>query len=123
MNQGQVNNFVNVAREIAATCDYEKQFRHISIILSGKSIVAIGQNGNKTHTIAHDLGYKSDIVHSEVDAFSKIRYRSGSFTLLNFRFNRLGELRLSLPCKFCLPWCIEFFEEIWYSDKEGMIKI
>ena len=123
MTYTNVKKLIPVAREIAFTFDYEQNFRHVSIIISGKSIVAIGTNNGKTHTLAREKGYMSDYVHSELDAFSKIRYKSGRFVLINFRFNRNGELRNSRPCKYCLPWCAEFFEEIWYSTDKGMRKL
>ena len=124
MNIKSVNNLIPIAREIANAADYNKQFRHVSIITSGKSIVAIGENGHKTHTLAQELDYKYYVVHSELDAFSKIRYRNGNFVLINFRFNRAGELCNSRPCRYCMPWCVEFFDSIFYSNKIGeMVKL
>lgn len=123
MNKKVVESYVRIAKEIAMAPSCKKKSNHVSIVISGKSIIAIGQNGHKTHTLAREKNYAGLIVHSELDAFSKIRYKNGAFTLLNFRFNKKGELANSKPCKFCMPWCVEFFEEIWYSTDNGMIKL
>lgn len=122
MNTRQAARFQNMAREIANTMDTRQIFRHVSIVISGKSIVAIGTNSGKTHTLAREKGYRTDYVHSELDAFSKIRYREGSFILINFRFNRRGQLRNSRPCVHCMPWCAEFFDEIYYSCNDGRMR-
>jgi hypothetical protein len=120
MNKKMLNSLTKIARAIAlANLDHRKSY-HVSIVISGKSIIAIGQNGHKTHTLNQIHGYKADVIHSELDAFSKIRYRDGNFTLVNFRFNKNGQLRNSMPCKYCMPWCLEFFAEIWYSTDFGM---
>lgn len=115
--------FISIAREVASKSPWKKTKRHVSIIVSGKSIISIGENGHKTHTLAKKNGYVHHVVHSEIDAFSKARYRTEKMTLLNFRFNRQGDLRNSKPCKYCTPWCLEVFDEIWYSTDEGMVRL
>lgn len=122
MNAYTAKRFVAVAREVADTMDMSQSFRHVSIVISGKSIISIGTNNGKTHTLARERGYRTEHIHSELDAFSKIRYREGKFTLLNFRFNKRGEIRNSKPCVHCTPWCVEFFDEIWYSTSYGFMK-
>lgn len=123
MNTKNAQKLVKVAAGIASLSDHSKQFRHVSIIIQGKSIVGIGMNGYKTHSITAKAGYRGNLIHSEIDAYSKIRHRIGSFVLVNFRFNRKGDLRNSMPCKYCLPWCLEVFDEIWYSTDDGMSKM
>lgn len=113
--------FINIAKAIADHAPDWKKSRHVSLIVSGKSIVAVGENGHKTHTLAKQIGYRFDHVHSELDAFSKVRYRNGRMVLLNFRFNRQGDMRCAKPCKHCMPWCIEFFDEIWYTTNDGKL--
>lgn len=122
MNSRQAARFIPIAREIANTMDTRQIFRHVSIVISGKSIIAIGSNNGKTHTLTREKGYRTDYVHSELDAFSKIRYREGSFALLNFRFNRRGQLRNSKPCVHCMPWCVEFFDVIYFSCNDGKMR-
>lgn len=123
MNQKQIVNLIPIARQVSQSLLDNIQFKHVSIVMSGKSIVAIGTNGGKTHTLAHKYGYRYNRIHSELDAFTKIRYRDGHFVLVNFRFNNDGELRNSRPCKYCMPWVVEFFPEIWYSTDKGMKKL
>lgn len=114
------NRFIPLAWEVVKNIvDTKYTFRHVSIVLSNKSIVAVGTNEKKTHPLNVKYGYKWELIHSELSAYSKIRYRQGNFVLLNFRFNKTGILRGSKPCKYCLPWCIEVFDEIWYSTNKG----
>lgn len=115
--------FIPIAKEVASRSPWRKTKRHVSIIVSGKSIIAIGENGRKTHTLAKQSGYRHYSVHSEIDAYSKVRYRNQKMTLLNFRFNRAGQLRNSRPCDICMAWCLEVFDEIWYSTEKGMVKV
>lgn len=123
MNKRTAESYLRIAKEIAMADTLIKKSNHVSIVISGKSIIAIGQNGHKTHTLAYEKNYAGLIVHSELDAFSKIRHKSGSFILLNFRFNKQGQTRNAKPCKFCMPWCVEFFDQIWYSTDDGMEKL
>jgi len=61
-------------------------------------------------------------MHSELDAYRKIpkNYRGLKLTLVNVRFNRFQELRMSRPCELCTPWCREVFDNIYYTDNEGI---
>jgi len=124
MNQAFAERFIRVAREVANVTFVSEKFRHVSIIVQNKSIESIGTNSSdKTHTLPGKYGYYGNVMHSELSAFRNLRYRSGNFILLNFRFNKHGELKLSKPCEHCHAWCVEFFDEIWYSTDEIMVKL
>ena len=91
----------------------ERQKKHVSLIFHKNKLVSIGTNQFKTHPLARKYGYVIDCVHSELDAFNKLHksYKKGDkkLKLINFRMNR----------KHCLTWCVDFFDEIWYTDDEG----
>ena len=81
------------------------------------------ENVFKTHPLANKYGYIIGCVHSELDAFNKLpkKYKRDlrKLKLVNIRMNRFEQLRNSKPCKHCLPWCIEMFDEIWYTTDTG----
>jgi hypothetical protein len=119
-----VESFITVARAIAdVEFDSDFQFRHVSLIIKNKSIVGVGTNVRKTHTFNERNGYKEAYLHSEAAAYANIKYKNGPFVLLNFRFNKNGELRNSRPCKYCYAFCVNIFDEIWYSTDNGMVKL
>ena len=103
--------------------EMERQKKHVSLIFHKNKLVSIGINQFKTHPLARKYGYVIDCVHSELDAFNKLpkSYKRGEkrLKLINFRMNRFQQLRNSKPCKKCLSWCVDFFDEIWYTDDEG----
>lgn len=119
MNTKKINELKNIAHNIAMINPDPN--RHISIILKKKKIVAIGTNGGKSHTEAKRRNYWSEIPHSELAAFMRVHHTMrDNLTLINFRFNKRGEMRLSRPCHRCLPWCKNVFKEIHYSTDLGM---
>ena len=96
--------------------------KHVSLIVRKNHIVSIGTNNSRTHPRAKEHGYLFDEVHSELDALLRYKGPRDGLTLVNFRFNRLGDMRISRPCKLCLPWCSVVFDTIWHSTNEGMVK-
>tara|TARA_Y100000592_G_scaffold32122_1_gene51114 strand:- start:1252 stop:1635 length:384 start_codon:yes stop_codon:yes gene_type:complete len=100
--------------------------RHVSLITTKKgSILACGTNQFRTHPLAKQYGYRYDEVHSELDALLKLPKGAdrNDLILLNFRFNRFGDMRISKPCCLCLPWCQAVFSDIFYSTDKGVIKL
>ncbi len=100
--------------------------KHVSLITTKKgAILAYGTNQFRTHPLAKQYGYRFDEVHSELDALLKLPKGAdrNDLVLLNFRFNRFGDMRISKPCCLCLPWCQAVFSDIFYSTDEGMIKL
>jgi len=77
----------------------------------------------KSHPDAISKGYRFDEPHSELRAYQKVPYdlRSRNLTLVNFRFNKRGELRLSKPCAKCQLWCVSLFRNIYWSTDDGKI--
>lgn len=112
---------IPIARKIANK--YDKQYNHVSIIIIGKSIASIGTNIARTNPMNLQYYPKNNYFeHSELNAWVKIRNISNKKkTLINFRFRKTGELGLSMPCIYCMQWCIDVFDHIYYSTNEGEI--
>ena len=102
-----------------------RQKKHVSLILHKNRVIAIGTNSFKTHPKAKEIGYHYEEMHSELEAYQRVprTFKSKKLVLLNFRFNRFGNLRMSRPCELCLPWCKEIFNEIYYTNDEGLLKL
>ena len=99
-----------------------RQKRHCSLVVCKNEIISIGTNHFKTHPRAKQLGYRYDEVHSELDAFLKAPQKNNLslYSLYNFRFNRFGEMRMSRPCKLCMPWCMTVFDRIYFTTRNGL---
>jgi hypothetical protein len=123
---GEMENFVwrllPQARGIAADLDH--RFRHVSLIVRKKQVIAVGTNHRKTHPLCKEHGYRFDSRHSELDALLRVpESQRNNMVLVNFRFNRRGEIRLSRPCAKCMPWCVATFKEVWYSGEGDILRI
>lgn len=123
MNRRLLRRLQEEGLRISQTIDEYRQFRHVSFVLRNNLVISTGTNCRKTHPDAKRIGYLFDERHSELDALVRIpKFQRYNLALVNFRFNKQGLLRNSKPCKKCLPWCSEVFDEIWYSSDEGMNK-
>jgi len=90
---------------------------HITLLVNkNDNMVSYGFNQPKTHPKAIKMGYDYGQVHSEFAAIHKVGVHSvKDMTVFNFRFNHLGELRISRPCKICMPWVLEVCRSVVYS--------
>lgn len=114
--------WITVAQKIATNILREKA--HISLILRKNELLAIGNNEWKTHPKAIELGYKYPWLHSELDAYTKLKNKNlDKLTLVNLRFSKTGKLGMAKPCKYCMPWCQQIFNTILYSNENGNIDI
>jgi hypothetical protein len=93
--------------------------KHISVVLEKNQVVSIGANTHHTKPITTKYGYQFGEYHSELDAIIKMSKRSSyrELTLINFRFNRMGEIRMARPCIKCMRWCKSYFDRIVYSHE------
>ncbi len=123
MNKNKIDDLSQVARSIALAQLQTRDFKHVSFILHRNRIQAVGTNcRGKTHPEAKRLGYLFDERHSELDAYLKLRDKSlRGLSLVNFRFNNQGEMRLSRPCYRCLPWVCNLFDEVYHSSNDGQV--
>jgi len=118
MKQRKLSRLTSFAIPVALSIPRPK--KHVSIIIRKNEIVAIGTNNFRTHPQAKRYGYFFDEVHSELDAILRYKGTKDNLKLLNYRFNRFGDMRMSRPCCKCLPWCIALFDDIWYSTNDGI---
>lgn len=99
-----------------------RQKKHVSLIVVRNRIISIGTNQHKSHPRARQIGYRYDEVHSELDALIRCKERK-NLELVNFRFNRFGEMRISRPCDLCAPWCKMMFDRIYFSTRTGFERL
>lgn len=101
--------------------NYHQTFRHITILTNKKgNILSFGVNGHKTHPLTRIHGYRNESIHSELDAYLKIRHFEFEFNLINFRLNKKLELRNSKPCECCMNWISSSkVLDIFYSTDKG----
>ena len=118
-----MQSYLDVAYPICLTIPRQK--KHVSLIFYKKQLVSIGTNSFKTHPRAKEIGYRYDEMHSELDAYTKIsnKYKGEKLNLVNVRYNKHGQLRMSRPCVLCIPWCCEIFDKIYYTTNDGLIQL
>ena len=117
--------YVTIAREIfnVELSAKRQNAYHVSLVIVNKSIIGVGVNGLKSHPYMISYGRERIYMHSEVAAWQSSRFITDKDkTLINFRFNPRGELRLSRPCKDCLKLCIREFSTVYYSTNSATIE-
>ena len=115
----ELTKYIKLGKELSSYNPLAK--KHISLIIRKNRILAIGVNNSfKSHPIAKKLGYRYEALHSELDAYNQIDKGLDKLILLNMRFNSNQELRNSKPCPICLGWCKKIFDEIYYTDSNGI---
>jgi hypothetical protein len=115
-------NLIPLAQSIAAL--NPRDYKHVSLVVKQGKILAVGTNIFKGHTEAVRRGYTFPEPHSELRAYMRVPYtQRDKITLVNFRFNKRGELRMSKPCVNCLPWVSTVFKKVYYSTNEGMVQL
>jgi len=121
----KLDNKIDKLYKVACPCvdNIGRPRKHVSLILRKNQIVSVGTNDNRTHPLAKKYGYLNDEVHSELDALLKYRGPKDNLTLVNFRFNRRKQIRMSRPCKKCLAWCLAIFDDIYYTTNHGFVRL
>ena len=97
---------------------------HFSFILRKNKVIATGEERRgKTHPLAAKYGYKYPTIHSELDAFRQLHKADirDSLILVNTRISTTGVVGMSRPCKYCIGWVTKIFDEIWYTNSEGVL--
>ncbi len=117
----KISKFIDIARPISL--QIERQKKHVSLVVRKGIVESVGTNQFKTHPLAKKYGYRYDEVHSELDALLKYKGSKDGLTLVNFRFNSDGEMRMSKPCCLCLPWCSAVFNDIFYTTNDGIVHL
>lgn len=97
---------------------------HYSYILRKNKVIAVGkEQRSKTHPLAAQYGYKYPTIHSELDAFRQLHKQDirDSLILVNARISTTGVVGMAKPCKYCIGWVTKIFDEIWYTNPEGVL--
>ena len=102
--------------------------KHCSAILANNEVIAVGLNRYKTSKIAYEFGYIYGEYHSELDALIQVHgelenYKKEELTLVNFRFNRFKNVKISRPCAKCMRWAVDMFGTFVYTDVDGGMTI
>ena len=121
MIENKIHKLTDIALPVSLEIPRPK--KHVSLIVRKNEIVSVGTNNFRTHPLAKKYGYRFDEVHSELDALLRYKGPKDNLVLVNYRFNRFGDMRMSKPCCMCLPWCSAVFDEMWYSTNEGMVNL
>lgn len=116
-----IEKYIELAKQISTTVNRKRA--HVSFIVKKNKIISIGTNAWKTHPKAVEYGYMLPYLHSELDAFRKLKHQEKNLTLINFRLTKTEVLGMSKPCIYCMPWCSTVFDKIIYSDENGKIRV
>jgi hypothetical protein len=112
-----MESWLELARKISETVQRDRV--HVSLIVRKNKLITVGTNNWKTHPKTVELGYMLPYLHSELDAFRKMDGNFDKLVLMNYRFSKTGHIGMSKPCKFCMPWCINLFDKIFYTNEVG----
>ena len=108
-----------LAKQISLTVQRDRM--HVSLVIRKNKLISVGTNNWKTHPKTIKLGYMLPYLHSELDAVRKINTSLDKLTLINYRFSKTGHVGMSRPCKYCMPWCVNMFDKIYYTNEEGIL--
>jgi hypothetical protein len=119
LNQTKFNRLIDYAYPLSFDITREK--KHVSLIVRRGSVVSSGTNEYKTHPLAAKIGYRFEEMHSELSALTSYNGPKNGLSLINFRFNNQGDLKMAKPCCLCIPWCEWVFDKIYYSTTNGIV--
>lgn len=107
-------------------------YMHYSFVIQDNKIVDYGTNSNKTPPVHHGYNKRCLIddtfkpkTHSEYAAYMRAKglLKPKSFEIINLRFNKVGELRLSKPCDCCYLLLKELgCKRFYYSSTIGFLE-
>lgn len=113
---------IKLAQELESPCSHRKKSNHITFICDGPRILSIGFNHQyKTSPLA--TGNWNNCLHSEIDAYMKIRHYDldiKHLTMYNVRLMRNGKSDLAMPCSHCHKFLGDNgFRHMFYSTISG----
>lgn len=99
-------------------------FKHFSFIIKRNKIIALGWNQPyKSHPVACKYRHRFNSIHSELHAICNFPYpikELRKYTLVNIRLDKCQQIRISKPCKFCIPLLVGVSpRKIYYSTNSG----
>ena len=124
MKQTILKECIRIARE--KNLQRDSDFRHFSFIIQRNKLIEWGTNVSRVPPLIH-FGYSNTSGwHSEVNAYRKAKgiIGEGYFEVINIRLNKLGDLRISKPCKCCHAFLKELgCKDVWFSTDAGFAKL
>jgi deoxycytidylate deaminase len=99
--------------------------KHFSFLIQKNRILSIGMNSSvTTHPMNRILGYRADLVHSEMDAYLNVRWMNIDFAkcyLVNTRINNFNKFGRSKPCKPCQKLLQKIgIRKVYFTDENGL---
>lgn len=107
-----------------------KKTYHFSFIFKRNKLISIGQNKIEESPKVVQFARRHNIeqmkkwpyLHSEIDAISKVWgriYLDSTYTIVNVRLSKKGELRMSKPCASCHEVISCLGIKVVYSTEDG----
>jgi len=132
MKKSILKSVCRIAREKLSLHPELNNFPHYSFIVQDNKIIEWATNIKLEppkhwgyHKLNNDWGFVPKF-HSEVFAYKKARgiLNDSTFEIINLRFNKKGELKLSKPCQSCFELMIEFgCTKFYYSSDIGFLEL
>lgn len=105
-----------------------RNYHHIAFVTTAKgSILAVGTNDFRTHTLNKTNNYRSDYIHAEIAAIVKVDrsifYNDTPINMYSLRFGKDGRLLMAKPCDLCEAILERYtnIKNIFYSNEKGQI--
>lgn len=131
MKKSLLELMLKIARSSLPTHPQRNYFPHWTFVIQNNSLIEWATNA--AGDIEHHECYKHRIssgrpkVHSELQALrraSGLLDRRRGWEVINIRLNRVGNTRLSKPCRCCYDLlCKSGCERFWYSSEIGWLRI
>jgi hypothetical protein len=123
MNVKTLNRLVERSKKLAMKISHDGN-RHFSFVLDGRQVLSIGINNIlKTHSLSFTVRPQWPFIHSEAHAIKSFPLAPAcleGLAMFNVRLNKLGEVRLSKPCKFCQKLLGVFgISEVYFTTETG----
>jgi len=125
MKNKMLSECISIARNKIEKHPMDK-FIHFTFIVQGKKILGFGTN--RYGPAPTGFGYdENSEIHSEPDAFHKYGNKidkTKPFKVVNIRFNKLGEIKMSKPCKCCNGFLkVMGANTVWFTTDAGWAKM
>lgn len=102
----------------------DHNFKHFTFIIRRNKIICFGFNQPyKSHPIACKHGHRFNSIHAELHAICNFPYpvrELRKYTMVNVRISKDERLRISKPCRYCIPLIAGVSpRRIYYSTDSG----
>jgi hypothetical protein len=132
MKKSLLKTAMQIARDKLRAHPERNNFPHYSFIIQNNKIVEWATNISKKIPPLHYGYHRNDDAtfipkfHAETFAYKKARglLDDDTFQIINMRFNKRGDLRLSKPCKCCYELMTNLgCSRFYYSSPLGFMEL